>query len=112
LFCRVFGHAGAQKFRHVFLFSFPGRRFGHELMCTAFEERSTRSHLINGEGEDRGDLESATGDVFSPYLRAGPFSEYVLGSRPGIYEMSSRETLSISHEFLRTINVLLVNLIT
>ncbi len=34
-------------------------------------------------------MESATGGVFSPYLRAGPFSEYVLGSRPGIYEMSS-----------------------
>jgi hypothetical protein len=26
------------------ILSFPSRRFGHKLMCTAFEERSTR-HL-------------------------------------------------------------------
>jgi hypothetical protein len=24
------------------ILSFPSRRFGHKLMCTAFEERSTR----------------------------------------------------------------------
>jgi hypothetical protein len=35
----VFGRSGAKQFRHV-LFSLPVRRFGHKLMCTAFEERS------------------------------------------------------------------------
>jgi len=44
-FRRVFGRAGAQKLWHV-LFSFSGRRFGHELMCTAFEERSTNGSLL------------------------------------------------------------------
>lgn len=39
----VFGRSGAKQFRHV-LFSLPVRRFGHKLMCTAFEERS--SNLI------------------------------------------------------------------
>ncbi len=33
---------------------------------------------------------STTGDVFSPYLRADPFSKHIPDSRAGIYEMSSR----------------------
>jgi hypothetical protein len=40
----VFGRSGAKQFRHV-LFSLPVRRFDHKLMCTAFEERSTRNRL-------------------------------------------------------------------
>jgi len=38
----VFGRSGAKQFRHV-LFSLPVRRFDHKLMCTAFEERSTKT---------------------------------------------------------------------
>jgi hypothetical protein len=41
LFLGILGQASAEQLRHI-LFSFPGRRFGHELMCTVFEERSSR----------------------------------------------------------------------
>ncbi len=40
-FFETFGRAGTQQLRHV-LYSFLVWRFGHALMCTAFEERSTR----------------------------------------------------------------------
>ena len=50
----ILGCTGAQQFRHV-LFSFPGRRFGHALMSTAFEERSTSTtSLITGEPLEKG----------------------------------------------------------
>jgi hypothetical protein len=41
LFLGILGQASAEQLRHI-LFSFPGRRFGHEFMCTAFEERNRR----------------------------------------------------------------------
>ena len=45
LFLRALGCAGVQQFRYV-LFSFPGRRFGHALIYTAFEERNTTGSLL------------------------------------------------------------------
>src|SRR5215203_1816778 len=48
-----------------------------------------RSYLINGKGGDRTDSARTAGGVFSPFLGTEPFRYLVLGSKLGIYEMTS-----------------------
>jgi hypothetical protein len=50
----------------------------------------TRSHLKNREGGDWADSEITAGGIFSPFPKSDALCSYVLASRPGIYEMSTR----------------------
>jgi hypothetical protein len=68
-FCRVFGYAGVQKFRHGLLL--PGLRFADKLMCTAFEERSTRL-LAEGMDVPPGAMARILEDLYAEGQITGP----------------------------------------